>query len=601
MGGLSEENDLDPTVTLKPDIFCTADNKSLLAFVGLQLVFSPDAVVTAEHHKFVRLFLASEDNAALDFLVPFDGLGTDVQMRSQMVRVLAQMVLALARQDEETVPEAVSNPLGVVLANHVNRYIRFRKICASARLVSFADFCRQPKVRFLSQIHRVEAYMAFLYQQTEATKRFQTPGTNPSWPYGLPLVKFFREPPNIHNNSNPGRIILCNPVDTPSIIIRVPAPQYIDPGKGDVVTQMQEIVEHRALSGSELNWEEMYHKWQSGLDLTNDVLEHILVHSPCRMSVLLSMTPIHIVNLNLSNHALKAICQDYGESKHLLRKLTVAEHEVLRKRAAAIWWLLLTAPDAGVSLARDNENDFEENQQLLLKCNIYISENQPGELLSRISRVLIQIDGDDILTKQHAVRNYILSDENQGAVRAILDDQTVRIGSAFINSIVAGQTLREILTFKKGSLISKRFGSLLKWVHNDRAQLQDGKSLRDGDQTKMALQEAMKSDIEFFTKGEGQRIRITPQAVVTLLKSANPPVDLDCFRIGILVPCLTAQPGGIDTDENRQFLSDVLEPLCQQKPELAVELLDMLARPDLQDNLPKPDLHNVAPFWSKMC
>jgi hypothetical protein len=93
----------------------------------------------------------------------------------------------------------------------------------------------------------------------------------------------------------------------------------MDPGKGDVMTRMHEIVEHRALAGSELHWQEMYEKWQSGPELRDDVLDHILVNAPCRVSVLLSIPPSQIVNLHLSSKALGAVKKDFEGCSDALR------------------------------------------------------------------------------------------------------------------------------------------------------------------------------------------------------------------------------------------------------------------------------------------
>ena len=86
------------------------------------------------------------------------------------------------------------------------------------------------------------------------------------------------------------------------------------------MTQMQDIFEHRALAGSELHWEDLYRTWDTGLDgVTNEVLEHVLINSPCRLSVLLSLGEDQIVNLSLSKAAIDTIGKDFDNCKGLLR------------------------------------------------------------------------------------------------------------------------------------------------------------------------------------------------------------------------------------------------------------------------------------------
>ena len=213
--------------------------------------------------------------------------------------------------------------------------------------ISFSDFCKQPKVRFLSQIHRIEAYMWFLFQATEQEHRFrvflqgsgivleipsraeETDAPPIEAPFGWPLASAFelgRAPHvNVHNAASPGNVLRCPPKasygkDSPLSVPQLPDAQYIDPGKGDAVTQMQDIFQHRALAGSELHWEDLYRTWETGLEgVTNEVLEHVLMHSPCRLSVLLSLSEDQIVNLSLSQAAIEKIGEDFNNCKELLR------------------------------------------------------------------------------------------------------------------------------------------------------------------------------------------------------------------------------------------------------------------------------------------
>ena len=237
-------------------------------------------------------------------------------------------------------------------------------------------------------------------------------------------------------------------VTSSNVSFAMPAPQYIDPGKGDVVTQMQEIVEHRALAACELHWQEMHDKWQSGPELTDDVLDHLLVYSPCRISLLLSMTPSQVVNLNWSENAIRAVSNDFEGCEDLLRSLPAREYPELRTRTAAIWWLLLTE---GGSVKRVDDKGFGEDQGLLLDAGIFIEpkaqhgEEEQTDLLGRVARVMMQLDSENTLMNQHSVRDFILADARRDVIQKLLCDAKVVLGNAFISAVVARETLNSIL------------------------------------------------------------------------------------------------------------------------------------------------------------
>ena len=88
--------------------------------------------------------------------------------------------------------------------------------------------------------------------------------------------------------------------------------------------------------------------------------------------------------------------------------------------------------------------------------------------------------------------------------------------------------------------------------------------------------------------------RITSAAIVTLLKSANPPVDLEKARTGILMPCVDAR----DADHKQRFLDEILQPLCEHRPEMAVEVLELVAK--CNGDMPEPSLKEVPSLWIAM-
>ncbi len=135
VGGTSEPN--------------AVDDSAHLVFVGLQLIFSPEAVVTKEHENKVRKFLESKDPKFLDFLEiershkqadisrhTLNSRNDDAAMRFELTQALAQ--------GEDVHMDKCS--LAVVIAVHVHCYVKFRIDPSPLKLTSFSDFCRQPKV-----------------------------------------------------------------------------------------------------------------------------------------------------------------------------------------------------------------------------------------------------------------------------------------------------------------------------------------------------------------------------------------------------------------------------------------------------------------------
>ncbi len=628
-------------------------DRPMLAFVGLQLILSPEAVVSKDHLQNVREFLDNTNDAkVLEFLDQYDPL--DLNTRSAMLSALADI--------DDKLGCATGSHLAVVLATHVNRYVRFRRDPRRA-LVSFFDFCRQPTVRFLSQIHRLEAYMWFLFDRTEEDKRFCLESADARVPYGFPLGRCLlelKQKDNVHNALHPGPLLMRPLMDLKAFVLKdvseiaLPVPQYVDPGKGDVMTQIEEIVEHRALASHELHWEEMYGRWQSGPEVTDDVLDHILVNSACRISVLLSMPPSQIFFLSLSHEAIDSVSRDFHACAHLLRSMPVADFPDLRTRTAAIWWLLLLAGRSVSSFKNDDEQVYAEEQRLLLDAGLYIeprahhSEKERVEFFSKQTRAMIQLDNENTLTSQHGVLSFLLSDERIDTISAILDDPLVKLGNAFINAIVASENLNKIWKSTCGRVVFERLGEVLQWV----------KESKGADSNRMSKQM------------EKLASRITEKAIVTLLMSANPPSDWEKARDGILMPCIRAthpfdqtalglkwkeagsekpstgteiknellaaalqkkvefkkeeweklrQIGyfkvidlSIDSyikagkkyfkpSEQPSFLDAVLEPLCSAKPEMAVEVLEVLANcEEFVNKFPEPRLNNIPAFWPMM-
>jgi hypothetical protein len=128
---------------------------------------------------------------------------------------------------------------------------------------------------------------------------------------------------------------------------------------------------------------------------------------------------------------------------------------------------------------------------------------------------------------------------------------------------------------KRGRLVFDLLGNVLQWVK----------------EAKEADADAMRRQMEPLA------IRITSDGIVTLLRSANPPVDLDKALKGILLPCVGVRPS---KEEKQKFLDEIIQPLCKDRPEMAVEVLELLAKSDKEAEFPEPHLRNLPGLWPLM-
>ena len=60
------------------------------------------------------------------------------------------------------------------------------------------------------------------------------------------------------------------------------------------------------------------------------------------------------------------------------------------------------------------------------------------------------------------------------------------------------------------------------------------------------------------------------------------------------MPCVNAQIG---KEGKQHFLDAMLERLCQNRPEMAVDVLEMLAKSDDQAELPVPRFDKLPRLW----
>ena len=556
-----------------------------LTFVGLQLLLSHSTVVSDEHYKAVEQFLDTpSDISALSFLDHIEGVPADRGVRSSFILALASV------DDTSVIPDALIKraTLAEILSMHINRYIR-SQAGAQHLCISFDDFSRQPRVRFLSQIHRIEAYICYIFSKTDENRRLSA-RFNSEYPLGFPLIACFPDLiKNVHCPLSPGAILSSqfeiDSINLPEGKLMVPAVKYIDPGRGDVVTHMQEIIEHQAINGAELHWEDMFAKWQSGPEITDDILDHVLIHSPSRLSVLLCMTPPQVVNLGLSSEALRVVSHDFDNCQDSFRRLGHDDFRVLRTRAAAIWWLLLTK---GGVFRQSSEAAFAEDQSLLIDSGIYFEPKAPtdesdstdfNQLCIRVASAMLSLDRSDIWTSQHTVRNFFLSNTNAEVVTELLSNESIMIGQAFVNACVSSDTLNSIFRGAQGMALADKMINILSWVKSSTT----------------ANLEGMVSEMRFFAS------RFTPLALSCLLLSANPPVDLNKAREGILRPCIQFIEENSGETAAKTFLAQILKPFCTERNRgSAVCLFEILMNDEQFYRFPIPNIPDVLDTWNAM-
>ncbi len=562
-----------------------------LAFTGLQMLFSQEAVVTDDHYSSLDSFIKGSlsDYSALGFLDHIEGIPSDGSVRTAFIMALSCTEESTMVSSDSLIQKAT---LAQIMCMHINRYLRYPESGEDDLIsLSFQEFCQQPRSRFLCQIHRIEAYIYYIYSKTKKPHRLPSKAS-PESPLGCPLTACFPEiDKNIHSSPSPGSLLgaIFNRDHESVLDVKVPVPQYVDPGRGDAVLHMQEIAEFHAIKDAELNWEEMFLKWESGPDIADEILDHIFIHSHSRISILLCMTAPQIVNLGLSAQALRAVSHDFENCQRSLRQLDARDFRTLRTRAAAIWWLLLTK---GENLMRQSEETFAEDQSLLLDSGIYIepkqstSDSAPDEmntqLLIQVATAMLPLDRPDTFTSQHAVRDFLLSNSNETVVARILDDQSCKIGQAFINACVARETLNKIMLKTLGSAVFDRMKHIFRWI-------------KDSQEVDV---EEMKREMQSWA------LRLTPLAVSCLLLSANPPVNLCKARYGILEPCLSIIERVKGAEEAKRTLDEILKVFCNDSNRgFTIELFHILAQlPETETGadyvFPVPDLIDVPDTWN---
>eukprot|EP00960_Hanusia_phi_P014676 434294-Hanusia_phi.AAC.1 len=551
---------------------------------GLKLMFSLDHIITDHHLEHVQEFIKGnmQNISLLNFLDHNDDL-----FRTQNRHVLVDIFDNLSKLDlPVTVPcvtlEEECKTLAGLLARHINHHIRFPADTwpDDKPLICFADFCRQPRARFLSQVHRVEAYIHFLCQNTASTRALVDTETN--LPFGLPLIQIADiSNANVHCAHNPGKLLCVDLCHGQTFLQLNPSeyPMYMDPGNGDAIIRHLEIIEHQSILGAELNWEEMF---VNGPEIDSDeVFKHICTHSPCRIMLLLSLSPSQIVNLKLSNDGVREIEKDFCECQDILHDLPRDQFGVLRSRTAAIWWLLLISGSSAVL----NNKCFEEDQILLLENGIFFEtkKSDNGVLMEErlklylsVAKAMISLDMVKTLSEQHAIRDFLMSEENKSRIEELFKDKGVIIGRALMSVCLSKENLTKILQETYGSVMKSHLGCWLRWV-------------KDADSVELA---------DLMTNSKSIAFRVKPKALLYLIQSANPPYRLKKFRDGILLPSLQTIKDVNGEDEAMEFYGQFMSDLCtHQTRALAVELIEVLSEGDFDPPVAFPSDKIPIP-WS---
>jgi len=552
-----------PTYTHVPAIFQRLETQTnhSLCFRGLQLIFSHEVLTSdPKHVELINKATGVKDDVNIEHLSFLDRKDT-LQYRVYLKDLLDGLKREerLVLQDKGTKEKGTT--LAVLLAAHVRQYLLcpLEEEPERRRHVSFKDFCSQPQVRLLGQIHRIEAYICFLFSKTKESQRYSSDETqSPTVPLGTPLTQNFVVLDNTHVGYSPGKLLAAefDPASA-ATMASVRSPAYVDPGNGDAMLDMQEITEHKAISCEELHWNALVSRWKNGHDLQQHQMEHILNYSPSRISVLLSLSVHQIERIpELSRSAYEAVKCDFLDSKTLLRMPSTDHFRELRTRVASICWLIVktgtTLRDSDSKIDDLSTEFFLEDYSIMIedgfKLNLEICPENL-KLLSAFARAIIGLDRFDALTEQQTVASFIFSDAYMEEIEKVLDFE--RIGAAFVWACVAHERVKAIIEGKGGKAIFQRFGALLQWVRDP------------SDANAAEMGQSLSATLEGSTSPLSQRFSaLAISAILQSVRTNQFSKVMQTACTHLLSVCIQDRAPKADP---KAFLSDVLQPFCKNK------------------------------------
>ena len=552
------------------------DSQECLAYSGLRLLFSEKIISERQFQKVQEYVCAMWNEAApaINFMSSLESI--EILNAEDMYLIVKELVKNGDIPDlSEMMEDETKISLGRILALHVNVCLRFPKEgVEEENLISFHEFCMQPRLRLLSQVHRIEAWICYLYSRTSDEKRLSSVDCD-SLPFGLPISDNFVKVPNVHSTFSPGpsmtAIMKHSGADHNTSILDA---EYFDRASEETTMRRHELMERRALAGIDLDWEDMFCNWQNGPDLSEDILEHIITYSINRIFVVLSMPPKNILNLKLEKQALLVLAADFKSVEALLHEPNVDKYRCLRERVAALWWLLLTCGAV--------DSFHESDQKLLLDSEVCLelSESEEGsqDIFFRLAKTIIRQNAPDLLSRQHSIRSFLLGERNRSKICELLSGSDVQIGRSLIEMLVQDEFLKKLIENVEGTAITDKLHAILVWVK----------------EPEKANREKMMLEMEWLAS------RMTPQAVASLVLHFWPSTslrrDLEIFRDSIMKPYLSR----LDPESAQEALDEVLQLACMTNQGRAVNLIETFADEQLYPTCLKPSLQGVHVAWREV-
>ncbi|GBG31366.1 Rab-like protein 2A [Hondaea fermentalgiana] len=442
--------------------------------LGLRVLLGPHLDLTSDmsHVQSLSAFLEDDESASVPpFLSEFAlRLSPQPALLQRMLRTLASDTKPDSKFTFENGSGAVL--LGDVVASVLWTYVE--NLEDVTKMVHFADIANDPVMFLAPQALRVWILIACLEGQ---------PAIRP--------MCAFEDRLNISRTDNPGEI-LCSPLnaplDTDAAISAIREIYYVDPGRGDAMTPLSDIIEQTAIRGGDLHWNDVYRSWARTPEIPTPVLLHLLQEAPSRLLLALSLSKTRMASLPLPGLVVERLSQDLeamrdavtGPSQEKISTRVAAE---LQHRVAALAWSILKHQAARPSAAtiQNSRDDFSSLIQDFLRSDLHFDfkSGTKGDrvLEQRLILNLVQIDDPaTALLQQPKVAEVLLasSEGDRRMVQEVLGSNEKLVMGAALLRLCLHSSWREKL-INAAEILHSRLEPLVKWATGSTADgLWDG-------------------------------------------------------------------------------------------------------------------------------
>lgn len=279
--------------------------------------------------------------------------------------------------------------------------------------VHFSDVTKDPVMMLASQETRLEVFLTLLKHETE-----------------MQCLGGVEDAFNIGRVDNPGEI-LCSKFGTKDDGRQV---RVVDPGRGDSMTPLSDIIEQSALRGEDLDWNHVYNAWARTPEVSTPVLQHLLEESPLRLLLALSLSKTRMSSLPLNVQTVERLTFDLDCVRDSLGSAVENNEELLHRRAVLAWSLLKHQVAFGIDA---QEQDFARLVNDFLKSDLFFdfkSGNESDNLKTKLIKTLVSLDFPPhaLIAQPHVAELIFTSNTNeQKLVNDSLGSQQIKFGAAF--------------------------------------------------------------------------------------------------------------------------------------------------------------------------